>query len=92
MDGGLEPLRFGHLPLVQREPLHRPAMREVGLRLMVVLADDPYYTQHGRAVASQDNIALADSLDEVEDLDGRLADLLGDAGIPLTEEFDQLLL
>ena len=73
VDGGLEPLGFGHLPLVQREPLDRPAVREVGPRLMVVLADDPTDAQDGPAVAGQDDIALVDPPDEVEDLVGRPA-------------------
>ena len=59
MDGGLEPLGFGHFPLVQREPLDRPAVREVGTRLMAVIPGDPADAEDSRAVAGQDGIAPA---------------------------------
>ena len=93
VDGGLEPLGFGHLPLVQREPLDRPAVREVGPRLMAVVPDDPTDAR-GRFAPSQARTTSPsiDPLDEVEDLVRRPADLLGDAGIPFPEQLDQLLL
>ena len=80
MDGGLEPLRLGHLPLVEREPLYRPAVREVGARFVRIAAGDSANAEDGLPVAGEDDISLCDRRGEVEDLVGRLADLLGVAG------------
>src|SRR4051812_11248783 len=86
VDGRLESLGQGHLPLGEREPLHGAAVREVGGWFVKVVPGDPTDAEDGLPVAGQDDITPGDALGEIEDLDRRLTGLLGAAGIPLPEQ------